>query len=64
VNLAPAGDTRIWQGSDFVGDKLPAQAQAESPSSFVVGGGPYVVAQHAGAGRVVSRTETGFKLWS
>jgi uncharacterized protein (TIGR03437 family) len=23
VNLAPAGDPRIWQGSDFVGGKLP-----------------------------------------
>jgi uncharacterized protein (TIGR03437 family) len=23
VNLAPAGDSRIWQGSDFVGGKLP-----------------------------------------
>jgi uncharacterized protein (TIGR03437 family) len=25
VNLAPAGDTRIWQGSDFVGGKMPVQ---------------------------------------
>jgi uncharacterized protein (TIGR03437 family) len=25
ANLAPAGDSRIWQGSDFVGNKLPTQ---------------------------------------
>jgi uncharacterized protein (TIGR03437 family) len=25
VNLAPAGDSRIWQGSDFVGAQMPAQ---------------------------------------
>jgi uncharacterized protein (TIGR03437 family) len=100
VNLAPAGETRIWQTSDFVGGKLPesldgvsvtvngnvayvyyisptqvniltppnpmsgavqmvvtvdgtmsgsftAQAQAISPSFFVINGGPYIVAQHA-----------------
>jgi uncharacterized protein (TIGR03437 family) len=99
-NLAPAGDARPWQTSDFVNHNLPtqldgvsvtvngksayvyyispnqvniltppdamtgavqvvvtnngsssasytAQAQASSPSFFVIGGGPYVVAQHA-----------------
>jgi uncharacterized protein (TIGR03437 family) len=25
VNLAPAGDTRIWQGSDFAGNEMPTQ---------------------------------------
>ena len=25
VNLAPAGDSRIWQSSDFVGNQLPTQ---------------------------------------
>lgn len=25
VNLAPVGDSRIWQGSDFVNNKLPTQ---------------------------------------
>jgi uncharacterized protein (TIGR03437 family) len=98
-NLAPAGDSRIWQNSDFVNNQLPtqldgvsvmlngekayvyyisptqiniltlpdlatgkvqvqaatnagtsasfsAQAQAESPSFFIIGAGPYVVATH------------------
>src|ERR1039457_2748738 len=99
-NLAPAGDTRVWQSSDFVNNKMPAQldgvsatvngksaylyyisptqvniltppdamtgpvqvavtnnqttsaaytaqVQATSPSFFVIGAGPYVVAQHS-----------------
>ena len=99
-NLAPAGDTRIWQNSDFVNNQLPTsldgvsvtvngvpayvyyisptqvniltppnaisgsvpvqvsdngvisanfmvQAQAQSPSFFVFGGGPYIAATHA-----------------
>jgi uncharacterized protein (TIGR03437 family) len=99
-NLAPAGDSRIWQSPDFVMNHLPTsldgvsvtvngqpayvyyisptqlniltppnaisgsvpvqvsdngvvsanfmvQAQAESPSFFVFGGGPYVAATHA-----------------
>ena len=99
-NLGPAGDTRIWGNSDFVGGQLPTsldglsvtvngvpayvyyisptqvniltppnpisgsvpvqvsdngvisasfmvQAQAESPSFFVFGGGPYIAATHA-----------------
>jgi uncharacterized protein (TIGR03437 family) len=99
-NLGPAGDTRIWQSSDFVDNQLPTsldgvsvtvngqpayvyyisptqvniltppnaisgsvpvqvsdngvisanfmvQAQAESPSFFVFGGGPYIAATHA-----------------
>jgi uncharacterized protein (TIGR03437 family) len=97
-NLAPAGDSRIWQASDFVNNELPtqldgvsvklngenpyyisptqiniltppdmatgtvqvqaatnagtsasfaAQAQAESPSFFIFGAGPYVAATHA-----------------
>ena len=99
-NLAPAGDIRVWQNSDFVGGKLPpaldgvsvtvngksayvyyispsqiniltppdalsgavkvvvtvngtvsaaytVQAQATSPSFFVINGGPYVLAQHS-----------------
>ncbi len=99
-NLSPAGDTRVWQGSDFVNSQLPTnldgvsvtvngipayvayisptqvniltppnaisgsapvqitengavsakfmvQAQAEAPSYFVFGGGPYVAATHA-----------------
>jgi uncharacterized protein (TIGR03437 family) len=25
ANLAPSGDSRIWQGSDFVGDQMPTQ---------------------------------------
>ena len=98
-NLGPAGDTRIWENSDFVGGQLPTsldglsvtvngvpayvyyisptqvniltppnaisgsvpvqvsdngvisanfmvQAQAESPSFFVFGGGPYIAATH------------------
>jgi uncharacterized protein (TIGR03437 family) len=98
-NLGPAGDTRIWGNSDFVGGQLPTsldglsvtvngvpayvyyisptqvniltppnamagsvpvqvsdngvvsatfmvQAQAEAPSFFVFGGGPYVAATH------------------
>lgn len=98
-NLSPAGDSRIWQASDFVNNQLPTQldgvsvtlngekafvyyisptqiniltppdlapgtvqaqvstkvgvsasfgavAQAESPSFFVIGGGPYAVATH------------------
>jgi uncharacterized protein (TIGR03437 family) len=99
-NLAPAGDSRIWQAADFVNNELPtqldgvsvtlngekafvyyisptqiniltppdltagtnqvqvttnagtgapftAQAQAESPSFFIFGSGPYVAAVHA-----------------
>jgi uncharacterized protein (TIGR03437 family) len=99
-NLAPAGDTRIWQSPDFVNNQLPTsldgvsvtvngipayvyyvsptqvniltppnaisgsvpvqvsdngvisaklmvQAQAESPSFFVFGGGPFIAATHA-----------------
>jgi uncharacterized protein (TIGR03437 family) len=99
-NLGPAGDTRTWGSSDFVGGQLPTsldglsvtvngvpayvyyispaqvniltppnaisgsvpvqvsdngvisanftvQAQAESPSFFVFGGGPYIAATHA-----------------
>ena len=99
-NLGPAGDTRIWGNSDFVGGQLPTsldglsvtvngvpayvyyispiqvniltppnaisgsvpvqvtdngvisanfmvQAQAESPSFFIFGGGPYIAAIHA-----------------
>lgn len=98
-NLSPPGDSRTWQGSDFVNNQMPvqldgvsvtvngtsayvyyisptqvniltppdaisgsvpvqvtnngqasasftAQAQAESPSFFVFGGGPYVAATH------------------
>lgn len=98
--LAPVGDSRIWQGSDFTNGQMPskldgvsvsmngenayvyyispgqinvltppdlapgpvqvvvtssgmtsasfaAQAQATSPSFFIFGGGPYVVATHA-----------------
>ncbi len=101
VDLAPAGDTRIWQSSDFAGNLMPAQldrvgatvngksafvyyispgqiniltppdamtgpvqvvvtsngvatapftvpSQPTSPSFFVLGGGPYVAAEHAG----------------
>jgi uncharacterized protein (TIGR03437 family) len=100
ANVGPAGDTRVWQSSDFVGGQMPAsldglsvtvngvpayifyisptqvniltppnaisgmvpvqvsdngvisanfmvQAQAESPSFFVFGGGPYIAATHA-----------------
>ncbi len=102
-NLAPAGDTRIWQSPDFVNNHLPTtldgvgvtvngvpayvyyisptqvniltppnaisgsvpvqvsengvvsanfmvQAQAESPSFFVFGGGPYIAATHVNGG--------------
>jgi uncharacterized protein (TIGR03437 family) len=107
-NLAPPGDTRIWQGSDFVNNQMPVQldgvsvtvngesayvyyisptqvniltppdsmsgpvqvevanngavsgsfavqAQEESPSFFVFGGGPYVAATHAN-GRFIGPT--------
>jgi uncharacterized protein (TIGR03437 family) len=30
VNLAPAGDARIWQGSDFVDNKMPTQLDGVS----------------------------------
>ncbi len=99
-NLAPPGDSRTWQSSDFVNNQMPTQldgvsvtlngenayvdyispsqiniltppdlasgtvqveaatfggtsatfagqAQAESPSFFIFGGGPYVAATHA-----------------
>jgi uncharacterized protein (TIGR03437 family) len=99
-NLAPAGDSRTWQASDFVSNQMPTmldgvsvtmnggsayvayisptqinvltppdlargpvqvqvttntgtgpaftvQAQQESPSFFIFGGGPYVAATHA-----------------
>jgi uncharacterized protein (TIGR03437 family) len=99
TNLAPSGDTRIWQTPDFLNNQLPTsldgvsvtvngvpayvyyvsptqvniltppnaitgsvavqltnngvtsanfmvQAQAESPSFFVFGGGPYIAATH------------------
>ncbi len=102
-NLGPAGDTRIWGNSDFVGGQLPTsldglsvtvnsvpayvyyisptqvniltppnaisgsvpvqvsdngvisanfmvQAQAESPSFFVFGGGPYIAATDVNGG--------------
>ncbi|HTB11544.1 MAG TPA: IPT/TIG domain-containing protein [Bryobacteraceae bacterium] len=98
-NLAPSGDTRVWQTTDFLNNQLPTsldgvsvtvngvpayvyyisptqvniltppkaisglvavqltnngvtsanfmvQAQAESPSFFVFGGGPYIAATH------------------
>jgi uncharacterized protein (TIGR03437 family) len=107
-NLAPAGDSRTWQTSDFVNNELPTQldgvsvalngekayvsyisptqiniltppdlatgtvqvqaatnagtsasfaalAQAESPSFFILGAGPYVVATHA-AGSLIGPT--------
>ena len=107
-NLGPAGDTRIWGSSDFVGGQLPTsldglsvmvngvpayvyyisptqvniltppnvisgavpvqvsdngaisanfmvQAQAESPSFFVFGAGPYIAATH-GNGSYVGPT--------
>jgi uncharacterized protein (TIGR03437 family) len=107
-NLAPAGDSRIWQTSDFVNNQLPTQldgvsvtmngekafvyyisptqiniltppdlasgtvqaqvttnagtgssfttqAQAESPSFFIFGGGPYVAATH-GNGSLIGPT--------
>jgi uncharacterized protein (TIGR03437 family) len=40
VNLAPAGDTRIWQGSDFVGIQMPAQL--DGVSATVNGKAAYV----------------------
>ncbi|MGO9261650.1 MAG: hypothetical protein ACLQU1_35900 [Bryobacteraceae bacterium] len=30
TNLAPGGDTRIWQGSDFVNDRMPTQLDGVS----------------------------------
>jgi uncharacterized protein (TIGR03437 family) len=107
--LAPSGDTRIWQSSDFVGSSMPVeldgvsatvngkaayvyyisptqvniltppdamtgsvpvvlmgngavsasftvQAQAISPSFFVINGGPYIVAQHAATYSLVGPT--------
>jgi uncharacterized protein (TIGR03437 family) len=39
-NLAPAGDSRIWQGSDFAGNKLPTQM--DGVSATVNGKGAYV----------------------
>jgi uncharacterized protein (TIGR03437 family) len=106
VNLAPAGDTRIWKDSDFAGSTMPIQldkvsatvngknayvyyispgqidiltppdamsgmvpvvvtnngvatasfgveAQATSPSFFLLGGGPYVAAEHAVSGGLI-----------
>jgi uncharacterized protein (TIGR03437 family) len=40
VNLAPTGDTRIWQGSDFVNNQMPTQldgvsATVNGKSAFV-----------------------------
>jgi uncharacterized protein (TIGR03437 family) len=40
VNLAPAGDTRIWQASDFVGNRMPAQL--DGVSATVNGKAAYV----------------------
>jgi uncharacterized protein (TIGR03437 family) len=40
VNLAPAGDSRIWQASDFVGSKLPAAL--DGVSATVNGKSAYV----------------------
>jgi uncharacterized protein (TIGR03437 family) len=40
VNLAPAGDTRIWQGSDFVGIQMPTQL--DGVSATVNGKAAYV----------------------
>jgi uncharacterized protein (TIGR03437 family) len=45
VNLAPAGDSRIWQGSDFVGAQMPAQldkvgATVNGKSAYVYYIGP------------------------
>ncbi len=39
-NLAPAGDTRIWQGSDFVGNQMPTQL--DGVSAMVNGKKSYV----------------------
>jgi len=108
ANLAPAGDTRIWQDSDLINNQMPtqldkvsatvngknafvyyispaqiniltppdamsgaaqivvtnnggvsssftAQAQTLSESFFVLGGGPYVAAVHAG-GAIIAPT--------
>jgi len=40
VNLAPSGDSRIWQGSDFVGNQMPTQL--DRVSATVNGKGAYV----------------------
>jgi uncharacterized protein (TIGR03437 family) len=40
VDLAPAGDTRIWQGSDFVGGQMPTQL--DGVSATVNGKSAYV----------------------
>jgi uncharacterized protein (TIGR03437 family) len=39
-NLAPAGDTRVWQGSDFVNNQMPAQL--DSVSATVNGKNAYI----------------------
>jgi uncharacterized protein (TIGR03437 family) len=40
VNLAPAGDTHIWQGSDFAGNQMPTQL--DHVSATVNGKSAYV----------------------
>lgn len=40
VNLAPAGDSRIWQGSDFVGTQMPTEL--DHVSATVNGKSAYV----------------------
>ena len=40
VNLAPSGDSRIWQGSDFVASQMPAQL--DKVSATVNGKNAYV----------------------
>ena len=40
VNLAPSGDSRIWQGADFVGSKMPTQL--DGVSATVNGKAAYV----------------------
>ena len=40
VNLAPAGDSRIWQGSDFVGSQMPTEL--DRVSATVNGRNAYV----------------------
>ena len=40
ANLAPAGDTRIWQGSDFTGNQMPTQL--DKVSATVNGKNAYV----------------------
>ncbi len=40
VNLAPSGDSRIWQGSDFVGNQMPTQL--DQVSATVNGKSAYV----------------------